>query len=222
MGKYLGIYLLTILVIVAVYSAGCTKNEEETGGISPEASFEELKSIISSSPDPALREKGVIGLTQISYEANQSGEAIGFLKNVAEQDTDENVRRSAVASIGLLRSEYPLPLQSEMQISIPDPVKTNTNITIFVDLTSKTDQKSVQIGIPHLDSTIELLTPRVLKRDLVAGQPVTVTFVIIIHTDGEYVIPVLYIRDIDRYEAERVQKRIFLTVHSSNGSYEIL
>jgi hypothetical protein len=226
--------VLGILLIVSILGAGCTNPPQPQSqtdlnaghmtapGISLGASADDLKNIITTSSNSSQRENGVIVLTGLSLEQQKANETVQFLKDVVTHETDENVRRTAVASIGLIRSEFPLPQLGEMNLSLEGSIHKNANFTIVVDIISKTDQKGVQIGIPHLNRSITLYSPRVVTMDLSTNHPARIRFDMAVHESGRYIIPVQYIMDFDAYDSEKGEKRVFLTVNNADGSYIIL
>jgi hypothetical protein len=209
--------LIAVIGLVIIFSVNPFKNDNTAVG--PHTTVDELKSIITTSSNPEMREKGVIRLSQVAIERYETNETINFLKDVISKEKNENVRRTELASIGLMRSVDPLPLQGEMKISIKGEIRKEVNLTIFVDMISKTDQKRAIIGIPHLNKSIDLLSPQKVMIDLTAGRPTRIRFDVKIHQDGKYVIPVMYIFPFDAYDYEKQQQRIFLTVDESNGSH---
>jgi hypothetical protein len=221
------VIILFISGYVWVSQSQRTQSQPDTArmippGILPTASREDLKDIILNKPDASMREKGVIAFTGLSLEQGVADDSVTFLKNITLSDKDENVRRTALASIGLIRSEHPLPKQAEMNITIEGHIQKNANITLRVDIISKTDQKRVRIGILHLTDGITLFTPQDITTTLSANQPANVQFVLAIHNEGKYIIPVIYIIDFDAFENEKVEKRVFLTVNNTDGTYMVI
>jgi hypothetical protein len=191
-------------------------------GILPTASREDLKDIILNNPNASMREKGVIALTGLSVDQSGADDSVAFLKNVTVTDKDENVRRTALASMGLIRAEFPLPLQGDMKVTVVGDIKKNANITIATDITSKTDQDRVRVGILYLYPSMTLFTPQEITTTLSANQPAHAEFIMSFQEEGEYIIRMYYIIDRDAFEYEKVEKRVGLTVHNEDGTYIII
>lgn len=191
-------------------------------GILPNATREDLKGIIVNDPNASMREKGVLALTGFTLDQKEADDSVAFLKTITVTDKEENVRRTALASIGLIRSEFPLPVQGDMKVTVVGSIRKNANLTIGVDITSKTDQQRARIGILHVDPNITLFSPGDVTTTLSANRPEHVEFMMAVHEEGEYIIPVYYVFDVDAFEYEKVEKRVGLTVHNEDGTYTII
>jgi len=191
-------------------------------GILPNATRENLKDIILNNPNASMREKGVLALTGLTLDTKEADDSVAFLKTITVTDKEENVRRTALASIGLIRAEFPLPVQGDMKVTVEGPIRTGANLTIGVDITSKIPQERARVGILHVDSPMTLFAPQEISTSLSANQPAHVEFVMAAQEEGQYIVRLYYIFDNDAFEYEKMEKRVFLTVNNSDGAYEVI
>ena len=217
-----------IIVVMTTLGSGCTdlfkKDMHEvqvpnTTAITATTGIDELKTIITSNPDPDIREDGVMTLTRKSVGKQTAEDTIAFLKANLDGEEDENVQGTMLASIGLLRSEYPLAAVGKATVTVNGPVRRNGNFSINVSISTGTSQKNVRVGIPYNNESIELTSPRVVTFDLEAGQPMQARFEFVPHENGNFVIPVMYIVPFDSFDYEKVERSVFLTVNDNEGSY---
>lgn len=191
-------------------------------GNPPDNYIDQLKTLITTHPDPYVREKGIITLTEIAISKNESEKISGFLKDLALNATDESVRMEADASYGLIRSEKPLPQKAVMKISIEDNIRKGATISLLVDFHSSVENNNVHIGISSLNNSIALSSPQIVGVQVKANQPQRVKFSLNLKEEGRYIIPVVYTMSFDRLDYEKIQKRVFLIVNQTGGSYFII
>jgi hypothetical protein len=184
--------------------------------------IDQLETLISTHPDPYVKENGIITLTEIALKKNESEKISGFLKDLALNATDESVRMTADTNYGLLRLKKPLPIKAEMKISLEGKIRKNSTITLIVNFTSTIENSNVRVDIPYIDNRIGLLSNRTVRFKAIANQSQIIKYSLNPREDGKYIIPIEYTMGFDRLDYEKVRKRVFLTVNQAGGSYFVI
>jgi hypothetical protein len=220
------ICLIAVLGILFIPAKGSQNTGQDyldiIQGNPPADYIGKLETLIMTSPDPDVRSQGIITLTEIAMERNESEKISGFLKELAMNATGDSVWMAADSSYGLIRSENPPPDKAGMTITIKDPIRKDATIALLVDFTSTIDNSDVRIDIPSLDNSIGLLSNKTVRFPVKANQPQRITFSLKPQKEGKYIIPVVYTMSFDRLDYEKVQKRVFLTVNQTGGSFFVI
>jgi hypothetical protein len=184
----------------------------------PENYIQELMSIVEENKDPYIRESAIFALTDIAVRKNETEEIIDFLKDIAINEPEDNVRTSAYANIYLIRDIYPLEKKGSLELSVSGDIRKESNITLIAEVSSTIDiEEEAIIGITNLDNNIELLSDGVHKIILEANIPRVVNFDLHLKETGRYIIPVTLKLSFDRIDYEKIHKEVYLIVNESNG-----
>ncbi len=186
----------------------------------PEDYIQGLISIVENNDtDPYIRERAIFTLTNIAIRKHETGDIIDFLKEVAINEKEDNVRTAAYANIDLIRDIYPLEKKGHLDISISGDIKKNTNISLIAKISSKVDIKKAVIGIDRLHINIDPLSPIHHEVDLKANEPKEVQFYLHLKETGEYEIPVTLMLSFDRIDYEMITDEIQINVGEFEGSF---
>jgi len=182
----------------------------------PENYIQELMLVVEKNEVPYVRERAIFTLTDIAIRKYETEEIIDFLKDIAMNESDDNVRTAAYANIDLIREIYPLEKKGSLDLFISGDIKKNSNITVIAKTSSKIDVEAI-VGIDYLHTNIELLSPPYHKVDLKANEPQEVEFDLHLKETGEYFIPVTLMLSFDRVDYETISKEISLYVYEQSG-----
>jgi hypothetical protein len=185
----------------------------------PENYIRELESIIQSDRDLSIRERGVFTLTNIAIQKNETEKVIPFLKDIAMNEKQDEIRTAAYANIDLIRTVYPPEKKGTMNVSILGDIKKGGNITLTATVTSKTDITKAIIGLDLYNPNIELLTSPIIKTNLKPNESKNITFNLRLKENGSYFISITTLMSFDQVDSETIYKRVYLTVNEKSGSY---
>jgi hypothetical protein len=180
-----------------------------------------LEDRIRRDPDPYVRERGIATLTSIAIRRNETDQIIPFLKELAYNEDDDEVRTAAYANIGLIRLYHPLPSRGTLTISIDGHIAKGKNITVVATVTPTVDVPDATIGISRFDTGLYPATEPVIRTSLQARVPKEFRFGITLNEAGSYEVPVAALLSWDRVDSEYLEKAIILTVTESNGTSTI-
>lgn len=185
----------------------------------PEDYIERLKAIIEGDPDPYTRERAVLILTELALRKNDTGEIIDFMKDLAMEEEDENVRTSAYVSVDLIRDKFPLEPTGSLELSISGDIKKGADITLIATVsTTSVLTADVIVGITSLDNDIELLSDQGGEKfQLNANQPQEARFDLRLTETGEYYIPVAFMISFDSVDYEKIKKELHIQVNEADG-----
>jgi hypothetical protein len=94
------IVILAITLPLTLGSAEVNVEYLESMRLDPPNDYiDELVSIVKENEDPYVRERAVFTLVDIAIEGNETEEIVDFLKELAMNETDDNVRTAAYANI---------------------------------------------------------------------------------------------------------------------------
>jgi hypothetical protein len=190
----------------------------------PDNYIQQLKDIIENDPDPYARETALLALTEIAMRKNSTGEIVDYLKNIAMDEEDENVRTSAYVSIDLIRDRYPLEPKGSLELSIEGEIKKRADITFIATVasTSATTGEAM-VGITSLHNNIELLSDKgTLKFLLNANELKEARFDLRLLETGEYYVPVVFMMSFDSVDYEKIKKEVRLIVNEADGEFTVL
>ncbi len=185
----------------------------------PDDYIQRLESVVENNSDPYTRELAIFVLTDIAIRKYETAEIIAFLKDIAKNEEQDNVRTAAHANIDLIREYYPLDRQGALELSVLGEIKKSAEITLVAKVSSRVDVEEAVVGIDVLHQNLELLnlSVPVYRLDLRAGQPEHVGFDLLLKDVGEYEIPVTLILNFDGIDYEETKQQIALRVDESGG-----
>ncbi len=178
--------------------------------------IQELTSVVEKNEDPYVRERAIFTLTDIAIRKYETEKIVDFLKEIAMNETEDNVRTAAYANIDLIREIYPLEKKGSLDLSILGDIKKNSNITVIAKVSSKVDVEAI-VGIDYLHTNIELLSPPCRKVDLKANESKQVQFDLYLKETGEYFIPFTLMLSFDRIDYETIEDEIHINVKEFSG-----
>jgi len=179
----------------------------------PDDYIQRLKDIIDNDPDPYARETALLALTEIALREDDTEEIMDYLKDLAMEEEDENVRTSAYVSIDLIRDKFPLEPKGSLQLTVDGELKTGEAITLIATVSSTVAQETAIVAITSLDNEIKLVSDKgTVKFPLNVNEPKEAKFDLKLKEAGEYTIPVTFMLSFDRIDYEKVKKEIVLEV----------
>jgi hypothetical protein len=189
----------------------------------PENYVEKLTSIVESHEDPYVRERAVFTLVDIAIDGNETEEIVDFLKDVAMNEPDDNVRTAAYANVDLIRDLFPPDRKGSLELSLSGEISQGAEVQLIAEVLSSLDlEEEAILGIVSLPDGIELLSTGVLKVQLEANVPQEVGFDLRLNEPGDYVITVALKLSFDRIDYEEIRKNVYLAVHQLDGEFSEL
>ena len=186
----------------------------------PENYIDKLMSIVQDNDDPYVRERAVFTLVDIAVGGNETEEIIDFLKVLAMDEKEDNVRTAAYANIDLIRDLFPPEKTGSLELYLSGNIGKGSEVALVAEVSSTIDlEEEAILGIISLPDGIELLSPGVLKLELKANVSKEVGFNLRLIQTGEYIITVALKLSFDRIDYEEVHKDIHLTVNESDGEF---
>ena len=228
MRKRLGIFAVFVIVVVLAVVLPLTLGSEKVDveylesmrRDPPENYMEKLMSIAQDNDDPYVRERAVFTLVDIAIGGNETEKIIDFLKVLAIEEKEDNVRTAAYANIDLIRDLFPPEKKGFLELHLSGDISIGSEVTLIAEVTSTIDlEEEAILGIISLPDGIELLSTGVLKLELEANVPKEVGFNLRLNQTGEYIITVALKLSFDRIDYEEVQKDVYLIVNESDGEF---
>ena len=209
-----------------------------------------LEGIISGTGDNYTRERAVIAYADISLRTGNGEHALSFLKGVAYDEENDEVRTSAYTNYYWLKDGMGKEPESGMDLEVSGDLLTGINITILVTAftnRSATDPAKISCGAQDLeehnlttggapgvgvivnDSTsgkgafakAQVLSPDMVRRDLSIGVPVDVPFTVYLKESGQTVVKCRVQVRHDRLDYDELEKWVYLDIGPGNGTYSI-
>jgi hypothetical protein len=232
--KNKSVFLGVFVIVAVLLFSGCIGTEDEPEmtemetleamqASPPENYVEEMETIIETTQDPYIKERGLLTLTDVALRKNETEEIVDYLKEKAMNEEDDDVRTTAYASIDLIRSQHPLESKGTLEISISGDIKKGSDITLIAEVSSTVDiEKPVIVGITRLHNSIELLSETgIEKLSLKANEPKEVEFDLLLTETGEYFVPVAFMMSFDSIDYEKIKKEVRLVVNENDGEFEV-
>jgi len=181
---------------------------------------EKLTSIVEEHEDPYVRERAVFTLVDIAVEGNETDEIIDFLKDLAMNEADDNVRTAAYANLDLIRDLFPPESKGSLELSLDGEIRHGAEVQLVAEVSSTVDlEEAAIVGIISLPDGIELLSDGVVKVKLAAGVPQAVGFDLRLNETGEYIVSLALKLSFDRIDYEVIHKDVYLAVNESGGEF---
>lgn len=209
-----------------------------------------LEGIIAGTGDNYTRERAVIAYADIALRTGNGEDALNFLKGVAYNEQNDEVRTSAYTNYYWLKEGMGKGAQSEMDVEVSGDLLTGNNITILVTAftnRSATDPAKISCGAQDLaehnvttggapgvgvivnDSTsgigafakAQVLPPDMLRRDLSVGVPVSVPFTVNLKESGQTLVKCRVEVRHDRLDYDELEEWVYLDIGPENGTYTI-
>jgi hypothetical protein len=228
MRKRLGIFAVIAIVVTLAVVLPLTLGSEkvdveylESMRLDPPDNYiEKLMSIVQDNDDPYVRERAVFTMVDLAVGGNETEKIIDFLKVLAIEETEDNVRTAAYANIDLIRDLFPPEKQGFLELHLSGNIGKGREVALIAEVSSAIDlEEEAILGIISLPDGIELLSTGVLKIELEANVPKEVAFNLRLNQTGEYIITVALKLSLDRIDYEEVHKDVYLIVNESDGEF---
>jgi len=209
-----------------------------------------LEGIIAGPGDNYTRERAVIAYADIALRTGNGEDALNFLKGVAYNEQNDEVRTSAYTNYYWLKEGMGKGAQSEMGVEVSGDLMAGNNITILVTaLTSReaTDPAKISCGAQSLENQsfssgsqpgesvtlggstsgrgafahAQVLSPDMLRRDLSVGVSVSVPFTVNLKESGQTLVKCRVEVRHDRLDYDELEKWVYLDIGAESGTYSI-
>lgn len=214
------------------------------------SSLGELEAIIKNNADPYTRERAVNVYTDIALRSQNSKRALAFLKGLASDEKDDDVRTSAYGNYYLIKEEAGIPPETTMDVRVLGDIRPGNNFTVVLSVTSSRGSdlsfvglqaRTLQEGTPLASTAPEgsminiidantgkgaltnvVITPSYrIRRPLPANMTVDYPYTVSIRGPGKVVLQSIVEVRYDRLDYDTITKEIFLDVGSTGGTYTI-
>jgi hypothetical protein len=214
------------------------------------SSLGELETIIRNNADPYTRERAVNVYTDIALQTQNPQRALAFLKGLASDEKDDNVRTSAYTNYYFIREQTGIPPATTMDIRVLGDIKPGSDITVvlgvtssrgsnlsFVGMQARTPQEQPVMtgtGSPGVSENVidantgkgaftnVLLDPSFrIRKPLPANVTVEYPYTVTIKGPGKVVLQSIVEVRYDMLDYDKVKKDIFLDVGINGGTYTI-
>ncbi|MDQ1280822.1 MAG: hypothetical protein QG670_2085 [Thermoproteota archaeon] len=176
----------------------------------------ELQEVININKNATVREDAVLVLADIAVRKGETNLILDFLKILAYNEKDSQVRSAAYASVDLIRDIYPLELKADLGLHIGGDFRKGGNMTLFVYVNS-TQNTEASIAINALQENLSILSPSILVINITSNIPKEVQFKIHISNIGDYSISISLEISYNRLDYETLTKKIFFRIHENYG-----
>lgn len=190
-----------------------------------------LKDIIKTHPDNYVRERAIFVLADIAIKNNVTEDVIDFLKEIAYNEENDDVRTAAYANIYLIRESYPLAIKGDLNIQVLGEIRKGENITIVASASSTVDVTEAIVGVKRVANLggnetqgimLTVVSRNPVRFPLNAGESKEITFKIFLAEEGEYMIFCELQLNFDRIDYQTIEKKIHLTIGKTEGEAQVL
>jgi len=186
----------------------------------PDDYVEQLESIVRENDDPYVRERAVFTMTDIAIDGNETDQIVDFLKDLAMNEKDDNVRTAAYANVDLIRDLFPPESKGSLELSLDGDIRRGAAVEIVAEVSSTVDlEEAAIVGIISLPDGIAPVSDGVVKVKLAAGVPQRVGYDLRLDDTGEYIISFALKLSFDRIDYEVIHKGVYLAVSESGGDF---
>ncbi len=123
------------------------------------SSLGELEAIIKGSTAPYTRERAITVYADIASRSGNTDRAMTFLKNVATNEADDNVRTSAYTSYYWLGERAKIPGKTEVETRVLGEIKPGSNVTVLLTVKSQRGSELASVGLQARNPREPTVTP---------------------------------------------------------------
>jgi len=151
----IGVVLLVVLIAVAAFfyvtvigpRTATLSHVDDLHMQMSASSLGELEAIIQNNADPYTRERAVNVYTDIALRSQNSTRALAFLKGLAPDEKDDDVRTSAYTNYYFIKEEAGIPPETTMGVQVLGDIKPGKNITVVLSVTSSRGSNLSFVGM---------------------------------------------------------------------------
>jgi len=209
------------------------------------SSLDELEAVIRGSGDNYTRERAVSDYADIALQTGNGERALAFLKAVAYDEANDDVRTSAYSNYYLLQDELGKKPETSLDVKVLGDIKPGNNITVVLTILSTrgSNTSSVVLWPSELqDRNYSLgggnfvdvntgkgafaqaeVTPSTRLRTYIpANISMEMPYTVYLKGAGQTILKAMVEVRYDRLDYDWVEKDIFLDVGPSGGNYTIM
>ena len=210
------------------------------------SSLDELEAIIRTNADPYTRERAINVYTDIALRSQNQKRALPFLKKLATDEKNDDVRASARTNYYYIKEEAGIPPDTSVDIRVTGDIKSGSTITVVLSVMSLRGSTRTTVGMvarllqeePMISDynttefdantgkgalTNVVLTPSTpIQRPLPANVTVEFPYTVAIKAPGKVMLDIsVQVPYNNRLDYDVITKKIFLDVGSNSGTYAI-
>jgi len=180
----------------------------------------ELEALIKGNEPTSTRERAIFVYSDIAARTNNNERALDFLKEMAYNESDDDLRTAAYANYYFVKEQMDIPPSAEMNVTLNGTVRKGSNITVNLEIYPNVDIPEAYAMIKRESyANYSEMANDSKQLSLNASQPITVSFPVELTEDGKHIIKARLKLTFDRLDYEVIEKNIFLDV--TEGKYEI-
>jgi hypothetical protein len=250
----IGVVLLVVIIAVAAFfyvtvigpRTATLSHVDDLHMQMSASSLGELEAIIQNNADPYTRERAINVYTDIALRSQNQKRALAFLKGLASDEKNDDVRTSAYTNYYFIKEEAAIPPETTVDIRMTGDTKSGSTITVVLIVTSlrgstkstvgmvarplqevamTSDYNTTEFGANTGKGALTnvVLTPSIpIQRPLPANMTVEFPYTVTLKAPGKVVLETsVKVQYNDRVDYDLISKKIFLDVGSNSGTYLI-
>lgn len=185
-------------------------------------SIPELIRIINSSADNYTRERAAFALSDISMqtasEREVRGEVIPFLKQVAYNEENGDVRLAAYTGVQDIRVRYPAGIAGNLSVSAPETARSSQNVTVTLHIYSA-QEADAGVGVTRItyltnesDQQAVVVSRNPTNMHLGEGESRDVPFITYFNKPGDYELEFRAKLSLDRVDYAALSETVYVRV----------
>ena len=190
-----------------------------------------LKAIIETSNNTQERESALRALGDITVSSNAKDDVVPFLKNIALNDEDSDVRMAAKMNLALIREQHPDKKFGNIDLKIDGPIREGQNITLIATISSSVTAEKALVSIRKITGDNGNLTDGItlagveslpVRIQLLAGTKKEIPIHLHINKPGNYTIFCTLQLDFSRIDYEIDEKTVDISMKNGVGTFRVL
>jgi len=180
----------------------------------------ELEAVIKGDDPIYTRERAIFVYSDVAVRTNNGQRALDLLKEIAYNETDDELRTAAYANYYFVKEQIGIPPSAELNVSLNGTISKGSNITVNLETFPYKDLPEAYAMIKQESyANYSEMAKDSKQLSLNANQPVIVPFVVQLDEDGNHMIKARLKVVFDRLDYEVIEKTVYMNVTS--GEYEI-
>jgi len=181
----------------------------------------ELKGIIKGKGDDYTRERAVLALADIAGRTGAADDTIPFLKEVALNDGNTDVRTAAYVAIRDLRRNHTSGLNATLTVRVAEQAVAPGNFTLEARVTVNRDAPNTQVYIKRIsrfrnegdeDMAYQIVSQNPVKLNMKADVEKKAAFTVTAMKPGDYLVVIAAKADLDTIDYVKTEQKIYVHV----------